>query len=227
MKHILIIEDDKAIAELERDYLEASGFKTTICLDGSLGEQIALKESFDLIILDIMLPGVDGFTICEHIRQCKHVPILFVSAKREDIDKIQGLGLGANDYIVKPFHPKELVARVQAHIANYERLTGVQKSDELVIANLTIHLASHEVYVDNTLVILPNKEYELLLFLAQNANIIFTKEQLFETIWGMDAIGELNTVTVHINRIRDKIEKNKLHTKFIETIWGSGYKLKK
>lgn len=227
MKHILIIEDDKAIAELERDYLEANGFKTTLCFDGVIGEQVALKDTFDLIILDIMLPGIHGFTICEHIRQCKHVPILFVSAKREDIDKIQGLGLGANDYIVKPFQPRELVARVHAHIANYERLTGVHKIDELVIANLTIHLASHEVYIDNTLVILPNKEYELLLFLAQNANIIFTKEQLFETIWGLDAIGELNTVTVHINRIRDKIEKNKLHTKFIETIWGSGYKFKK
>lgn len=227
MKRILIIEDDLAIAELEHDYLVANHFEVETQHDGLAGERCALTASFDLILLDVMLPQKDGFSICRSIREHKNTPILFVTARQDDIDKILGLGIGANDYIVKPFQPQELIARVKAHIANYERLTNPQQLNLINIANLRIELSSHTVYIDDELIFLPNKEYELLVFLAQHANTVFTKEQLFENIWGMDAIGEISTVTVHINRIRDKIEKNKFHTKFIDTVWGSGYRFRK
>lgn len=228
MKRILIIEDDIAIAELERDYLEANEFQTKICQDGLQGLNSALKEDFDLILLDIMLPNFDGFEICRTIRKEKNTPIMFVSAKREDIDKIRGLGIGANDYIVKPFQPSELIARIKAHIANYERLTKqIKKNNEILLDGLRIDLDAHEVYVDDEFIIMPNKEFELLAFLALHPNIVFKKDQLFERIWGLDAIGEISTVTVHINRIRDKIDKNKVGIKYIDTVWGSGYRFHK
>lgn len=228
MKRILIIEDDIAIAELERDYLEANDFQSILCQDGFQGLNCAMKEDFDLILLDIMLPGFDGFEICRTIRKEKNTPIMFVSAKREDIDKIRGLGIGANDYIVKPFQPNELIARIKAHIANYERLSNqVEKNNAICYDGLRIDLDAHEVYVDDDLIIMPNKEFELLAFLAQHPNIVFKKEQLFEKIWGLDAIGEISTVTVHINRIRDKIENNKQGIHYIDTVWGSGYRFHK
>lgn len=228
-KKILVIEDDQSIAELERDYLEANEFEVDILDDGKAGLHAALAHDYALILLDIMLPQEDGFQVCRSVRQQKNTPIILVSAKREDIDKIRGLGLGANDYIVKPFNPSEMVARVKSQIANYERLTqGVQKQQASIqFQNLYINLESHEVYVNDELVFLPNKEYELLVFLAQHVNIVFRKEQLFEKIWGLDAIGEINTVTVHINRIRDKIEQDSGNPQFIETVWGSGYRFKK
>lgn len=228
-KKILVIEDDQSIAELERDYLEANEFEVDILNDGKAGLHAALAHDYALILLDIMLPQEDGFQVCRSVRQQKNTPIILVSAKREDIDKIRGLGLGANDYIVKPFNPSEMVARVKSQIANYERLTqGVQKQQASIqFQNLYINLESHEVYVNDELVFLPNKEYELLVFLAQHVNIVFRKEQLFEKIWGLDAIGEINTVTVHINRIRDKIEQDSANPHFIETVWGSGYRFKK
>lgn len=228
-KKILVIEDDQSIAELERDYLEANEFEVDIFDDGKAGLHAALAHDYALILLDIMLPQEDGFQVCRSVRQQKNTPIILVSAKREDIDKIRGLGLGANDYIVKPFNPSEMVARVKSQIANYERLTqGVLKQQASIqFQNLYINLESHEVYVNDELVFLPNKEYELLVFLAQHVNIVFRKEQLFEKIWGLDAIGEINTVTVHINRIRDKIEQDSGNPQFIETVWGSGYRFKK
>lgn len=229
MKRILIVEDDKAIAELERDYLEANDYDVDICEDGESGLQKALQEDYALVLLDVMLPKEDGFQVCKKLRSQKNIPIILVSAKREDIDKIRGLGLGANDYIVKPFNPSELIARIKSHIANYERLTHKQEKEEniLHIDNLHINIDSHEVFLDDTLIVLPNKEFELLVFLAKHPNIVFSKDQLFEKIWGLDAIGEISTVTVHVNRVRDKIEKDSANPKFIETVWGSGYRFRK
>lgn len=229
MKRILIVEDDKAIAELERDYLEANDYKVDICEDGESGLQKALNEDYALVLLDVMLPKEDGFQVCKKLRNEKNIPIILVSAKREDIDKVRGLGLGANDYIVKPFNPSELIARVKSQIANYERLTSKPKEEENVlhIDNLRINIDSHEVFLDNNLIVLPNKEFELLVFLAKHPNIVFSKDQLFEKIWGLDAIGEISTVTVHVNRVREKIEKDTANPKFIETVWGSGYRFRK
>lgn len=229
MKKILIIEDDQSIAELERDYLEANDFLVDICEDGVSGFHKAIEEDYALVLLDIMLPKEDGFQVCKKLRAEKNIPIILVSAKREDIDKIRGLGIGANDYIVKPFNPSELIARVKSQISNYERLTqSAQKhASTIQCDNMQIDLDSHEVFIDNDLVTLPNKEFELLVFLAQHPNIVFSKDQLFEKIWGLDAVGEISTVTVHINRIREKIEKDTANPKFIETVWGSGYRFKK
>lgn len=229
MKKILIVEDDRAIAELERDYLEANDYHVEICEDGKSGLQRALEEDFSLVLLDVMLPKEDGFQVCRQLRAAKNMPILLVSAKREDSDKIRGLGLGANDYIVKPFNPSELMARIKSQIANYERLTAVtkQKTNSITCDNLYIDLNAHEVFLDGQPIVLPNKEFELLAFLAKHPNNVFSKEQLFETIWGLDAVGEISTVTVHINRIREKLEKDNNNPKFIETVWGSGYRFRK
>lgn len=225
MKNILIIEDDRGIAELERDYLEANGFSVTISTDGTEGQELALSQDVDLILLDIMLPGQDGFHICRCIREQKNIPILLVSARQEDIDKIRGLGLGADDYIVKPFSPNEMVARVKAHLARYERLTSRElRHDVLRCGELEIDEASHRVFLGNTEIPLPNKEFELLLFLAKNPGIVFSKETLFERVWGADAIGETATVSVHINRIREKIEVSSAKPRYIETVWGAGYR---
>lgn len=229
MQKILIIEDDNAIAELERDYLEANGFSCDICDDGMKGSLAALEKDYALVLLDIMLPKEDGFQVCRNIRVEKNIPIILVSAKREEIDKIRGLGIGANDYMVKPFSPNELVARVKSQIANYERLTHeTSRTSNLIQCDaLRIDADSHEVFLHDEIIPLPNKEYELLVFLAQNPNIVFSKDQLFEKIWGLDAIGEISTVTVHVNRIREKIEKDKANSHYIETVWGSGYRFKK
>ena len=225
MKRVLIIEDDEKITEIERDYLEANDFEIELASNGNEGLQKAISTDYDLILLDIMLPGIDGFNICRQIRKVKETPILLVSAKREEIDKIRGLGLGADDYIVKPFSPNELVARVKSHIARYERLT-VNKShnNTLNFGELEINLDAHRVFVNGNEVILANREFELLTFLAQNPNILFSREKLFERIWGLDALGDSATVTVHINRIREKIEQNPNRPRYIETIWGSGYR---
>lgn len=226
MKRALIIEDDQGIAELERDYLEANGFSVQICGDGVQGVNTALTEPVDIIILDIMLPGEDGFQVCRHIRQEKDIPILMVSARQEDIDKIRGLGLGADDYIVKPFSPNELVARVKAHLARYEQLTAREDQPHAVLrfGDLVIDEGAHRVFVRDTEVVLPNKEFELLLFLAKNPGIVFRKETLFDRVWGEAAIGETATVSVHINRIREKIEEDTSRPQYIETVWGAGYR---
>lgn len=228
MKKILIIEDDESIAELERDYLEANGFGTEICTNGRTGYERAMAEDFDLILLDVMLPGMDGFNICRSIREEKETPLIMVTAKKEDIDKIRALGLGADDYMVKPFSPGELVARVNAHISRYERLTTLDrnggKSSPIVIGNLKIMPKEWRVYVNDKPVKFTTREFELLLFLASNPNIVFSKETLFDRIWGMDAIGDTSTVTVHINRIREKIEEDSTRPRFIETVWGAGYR---
>lgn len=223
MKKILIIEDDASIAELERDYLMANGFEVTITEDGREGLRKALEEEFALIVLDVMLPGVDGFKICAEIRVHKNTPVLMVSARRDDVDKVKGLGLGADDYMVKPFSPSELVARVRAHISRYERLTNKAEGSVLSVRGLSIDILARRVYVEGEEVVLKNKEFELLLFFVENPNIVFSKETLFDRIWGMDSLGDTATVTVHVNRIRDKIERT---DKYIETVWGSGYRFR-
>lgn len=225
MKRVLIIEDDQGIAELERDYLEANGFTATLCGNGLEGEKLALAEPVDIIVLDIMLPGEDGFQVCRNIRQHKNIPILLVSARQEDIDKIRGLGLGADDYIVKPFSPNELVARVKAHLSRYEQLTAKETATQILrFGDLAIDEASHRVFVHDQEVLLPNKEFELLLFLAKNPGIVFSKDTLFDRVWGADAFGETATVAVHVNRIREKIEDDTSRPRYIETVWGAGYR---
>lgn len=223
---VLIIEDDLAIAEIEKDYLELRGFDVTIESDGLSGLSKAVSDKFDIILLDLMLPKIDGFTICKKLRECIDIPILMVTARKEDIDKIRGLGLGADDYIVKPFSPSELVARVEANLSTYKRLKGKNTDikPEIVVGNLKINQKSHRVYVKGKEVSLKNKEYELLLFLVTNADMVFSKEALYEKIWGFDAVGDIATVAVHINRLREKIEDDPSDPKYIETVWSVGYR---
>ena len=229
MSKILIIEDEVAIAELEKDYLELSGFEVEVENSGDVGLIRSLKEEFDLIILDLMLPGVDGFEICRKIRETKNTPIIIVSAKKDDIDKIRGLGLGADDYMTKPFSPSELVARVKAHMARYERLVGSNQklqNDIVEIRGIRIDKTARRVYVDGIEKTFTTKEFDLLTFLAQNPNHVYTKEELFREIWDMDSIGDIATVTVHIKKIREKIEVDTAKPQYIETIWGVGYRFK-
>lgn len=229
MKKILVVEDDILIAELERDYLEANDYEVELASDGYSGMRMSKENVYDLILLDVMLPGISGFDICRELRKEKHIPIIMVTAKKTDIDKIRGLGLGADDYIVKPFSPTELIARVKAHIQIHERLLSEaspasQREECIQIHDLKILPLSHKVFVGDKEAIMTNKEFELLLFLAANPNIVFSKDKLFDRIWGMEAIGDTATVTVHVNRIRDKIEKDMSNPKYIETVWGAGYR---
>ena len=227
MSKILIIEDEEAIADLEKDYLELSGFTVDVEHSGDVGLSRALSENFDMFILDLMLPGVDGFEICRQIRENKNTPILMVSAKKDDIDKIRGLGLGADDYITKPFSPSELVARVKAHLSRYDRLIGsAQENDIVEIRGIKIDKTARRVWINGEEKQFTTKEFDLLTFLAQNPNHVFTKEQLFSEIWDMESIGDIATVTVHIKKIREKIEVNTAKPQYIETIWGVGYRFK-
>ena len=228
MSKILIIEDEEAIADLEKDYLELSGFEVEIENRGDVGLKRALETDYDLFILDLMLPGIDGFEICKRIREEKDVPILMVSAKKDDIDKIRGLGLGADDYLTKPFSPSELVARVKAHMARYNRLVGThtKENDIVEIRGIRIDKTARRVFVNGVEKTFTTKEFDLLTFLAENPNHVFTKEELFREIWDMDSIGDIATVTVHIKKIREKIETDTSKPQYIETIWGVGYRFK-
>ncbi len=228
MRKILIVEDEESIAELEKDYLELSGFEVDIEHSGDTGLKKALNVDYDLLILDLMLPEVDGFEICKRVREKKDIPVLMVSAKKEDIDKIRGLGMGADDYITKPFSPSELVARVKAHLARYERLVGnAAKANEIIeIRGLKIDKTARRVYVNGEEKAFTTKEFDLLTFLAQHPNHVYKKEELFNEIWGMESLGDIATVTVHIKKIREKIELNTSKPQYIETIWGVGYRFK-
>lgn len=228
MSKILIVEDEELIAELEKDYLEMSDYEVLIANDGLKGLEIALNEDIDLLILDLMLPGMDGYEICKQVREEKNIPILMVSAKKDDIDKIRGLGLGADDYMTKPFSPSELVARVKAHLSRYERLVGsTQKSNDIVeIRGIKIDKTAHRVFINGEEKLFTTKEFDLLTFLAENPNHVFTKDELFREIWDMDSIGDIATVTVHIKKIREKIEFDTSNPQYIETIWGVGYRFK-
>jgi len=228
MGKILIVEDEVAIAELEKDYLELSGFEVEVENSGDVGLLRALREEFDLIILDLMLPGVDGFEICRKIRETKNTPIIIVSAKKDDIDKIRGLGMGADDYMTKPFSPSEMVARVKAHLARYERLisSGMPNNDVIEIRGIKIDKTARRVWINGEETNFTSKEFDLLTFLAQNPNHVYTKEELFQEIWDMESIGDIATVTVHIKKIREKIEYDTSKPQYIETIWGVGYRFK-
>ena len=228
MSRVLIIEDEESIADLEKDYLELSGFEVTVENRGDTGLKAALEEDFDIIILDLMLPGTDGFEVCRRVREQKNVPILMVSAKKDDIDKIRGLGLGADDYMTKPFSPSELVARVKAHLARYDRLVGSsnKNNDVIEIRGIRIDKTARRVIVDGEEKAFTGKEFDLLTFLAEHPNHVYTKEELFREIWDMDSIGDIATVTVHIKKIREKIEFDSAKPQYIETIWGVGYRFK-
>ena len=228
MKRILIIEDDETIAAIERDYLVLSEFEVDIASTGNEGIAKGRSGRYDLILLDLMLPGIDGFTVCRTLRETLDIPILMVTARQEDIDKIKGLGIGADDYITKPFSPNVLVARLKANLAQYAGLknTGGPNGAQIQMGNILIQEAFRRVFVDGAEVELKNKEYELLLFLMSNADIVFSKETLYERIWGYDALGDNATVAVHINRLREKIEKNPAQPRYIQTVWGVGYRFK-
>lgn len=231
MHRILIVEDDRLIAELERDYLEAAGCETEIVLDGVSGLKFCREKEYDLVILDVMLPGISGFEICREIRKSKDLPVILVTAKKEDVDKIRGLGLGADDYVVKPFSPAELTARVKAHITIHERLLKngqkqARTAGLIEARGLRIDPQARRVSVYGREISLTNKEFELLLFLAENPDIVFSRETLFDRVWGMDAAGDTATVSVHVNRLREKIEKDTGSPQFIETVWGVGYRFR-
>lgn len=229
MDKVLIVEDDELIAELERDYLEAGGFDVELIYDGNEGLDRALAGGWDAMVLDVMLPGKNGFEVCREVRKSFNLPVIMVTAKKEDVDKIRGLGLGADDYLVKPFSPAELVARVKSHIQIHERLLEQreqQKDRGITVKNLTILPKARRVYLNDEEMNLANKEFELLLFLAENPNIVFSKDMLFDRIWGMDSVGNTATVTVHINRLREKLEKDQASSQFIETVWGAGYRFR-
>ena len=233
MIKILIVEDDENIALLESDYLESNGYTTKIIGDGNEVIPELKKESYDLILLDVMLPGCSGYDICRRIRDEIDIPILMVTARTESVDVIRGLGLGADDYITKPFDPSQLVARVRSHLKQYERLTKKGEQEEkkreqperISVENLVIEPKTWKVWKNGTELKLPNREFELLRFLAENPNIVFSKEELFEKIWGYDYVSDAATVSVHINRLREKIEDDARNPKIIETIWGAGYRL--
>ena len=228
MSRILIIEDEESIAELEKDYLELSGFDVETEERGDTGLKRALTGNFDLIVLDLMLPGMDGFEICRKIREEKNIPILMVSAKKDDINKIRGLGLGADDYMTKPFSPSEMVARVKAHLARYERLinSNVRENETIEIRGIRIDKTARRVWINGEEKNFTTKEFDLLTFLAQNPNHVYTKEELFREIWEMESVGDIATVTVHIKKIREKIEFDTAKPQYIETIWGVGYRFK-
>ena len=228
MAKILIIEDDADIAAIEKDYLELSGFQVSVCSDGVSGLTAALEQSFDLLLLDLMLPGMDGFTICRRVREVKDIPILMVTALGKDVDKIRGLGYGADDYIEKPFSPSVLVARVKAHLAQYQRLKpSPAESMVLTVGPLTADFASRRVAKNGEEVPLKNKEYELLVFLMRHPGQVFSREDLYEMIWGLESLGDNITVAVHINRLREKMEDDPAHPQLLQTVWGVGYRLQK
>ena len=229
MEKILIVEDDRLIAELERDYLEAAGFEAQIMTEGSGVLEELRKEEYGALILDVMLPGKSGFDICREARKEWNIPILMVTAKKEDIDKIRGLGLGADDYMIKPFSPAELVARVKSHIQIHSMLLEQKRKEAdkgMEIGPLKILPRERRVFVADEEKFLSNKEFDLLLFLAENPNIVFSKDTLFERIWGLDAVGNTATVTVHINRLREKLESGPVPVSYIQTVWGAGYRFK-
>ena len=228
MSKVLIVEDEEAIAEIEKDYLKLSGFEVTVKSDGESGLESAMGEDYDICILDVMLPGVDGFEICRQVREKKNIPIIMVSAKKEDIDKIRGLGVGADDYMTKPFSPSELVARVKAHLARYERLVSSSKenNDVIEIRGIKIDKTARRVFVNGEEKVFTTKEFDLLTFLAEHPNHVYTKDELFKEIWDMDSIGDIATVTVHIKKIREKIEYDTSKPQYIETIWGVVYRFK-
>ena len=226
MANILIIEDDADIAAIERDYLSLAGYDVAIEPDGTRGLQAALTGSFDLLLLDLMLPGTDGFTICRPVREQKKLPILMVSARTGDADKIRGLGFGADDSIEKPFSPSVLVARLKVHLAQVERLQLSKQAENAITAGpLTAKLDARQIFKNGAELPLKNREYELLLFLMRHPGQVFSREDLCELIWGLESMGDNITVAVHVGRIREKLEDDPQNLKLLQTVWGVGYRL--
>ena len=226
-KKILVIEDDAAIAAIEKDYLEIENFEVELAADGTAGLAQGLSGEFDLILLDLMLPKMDGFAVCRKLREKLNIPILMVTARGEDIDKIRGLGLGADDYVEKPFSPNVLIARVKANLSQYERVSGTGKApSEITLGCIRLNTGTHRVFVEGREVELKNKEYELLLFMMLNVDLVFDRETLYEKVWGLEAMGDNATVAVHINRLREKLEKDPANPRYIETVWGAGYRFR-
>lgn len=227
MDRILIVEDDELIAELEQDYLLAEGLESDIVANGAEAVQRFRKKEYSAVLLDLMLPGKSGFDICREIRSQSDIPILLVTAKREDIDKIKGLGLGADDYVVKPFSPVELTARVKAHMQIHRTLKTGNQEEVISVGQLRIYPGSYRAYKGEQALELTGREFQLLLFLAQNPNIVFSRERIFDSVWGMEAVGDMSTVTVHVNKLRDKIEEDPSKPQYIQTVWGVGYRFKR
>lgn len=227
MDRILIVEDDELIAELEQDYLLAEGLESDIVANGTEAVQRFRKKEYSAVLLDLMLPGKSGFDICREIRSQSDIPILLVTAKREDIDKIKGLGLGADDYVVKPFSPVELTARVKAHMQIHRTLKTGNQEEVISVGQLRIYPGSYRAYKGEQALELTGREFQLLLFLAQNPNIVFSRERIFDSVWGMEAVGDMSTVTVHVNKLRDKIEEDPSKPQYIQTVWGVGYRFKR
>lgn len=227
MDRILIVGDDELIAELEQDYLLAEGLESDIVANGAEAVQRFRKKEYSAVLLDLMLPGKSGFDICREIRSQSDIPILLVTAKREDIDKIKGLGLGADDYVVKPFSPVELTARVKAHMQIHRTLKTGNQEEVISVGQLRIYPGSYRAYKGEQALELTGREFQLLLFLAQNPNIVFSRERIFDSVWGMEAVGDMSTVTVHVNKLRDKIEEDPSKPQYIQTVWGVGYRFKR
>lgn len=229
-KKILIIEDDVSISEIQRDYLNMSGYEVECAYDGEEGLEFIKTGNFDLVVLDIMLPKMDGFEILKQITEIKDIPVIVLSAKDEEIHKIKALNLGADDYMTKPFSMGEFVARVNGHLKIYDRLKNaapfIPKNKIITIRNLKIDESDRRVFINDKEIVFTQKEFELLLFLAKNPNRVFSKDQLFERIWGYDALSDTTTVTVHMSKIREKIELNPQKPEYIETVWGIGYRFK-
>ena len=223
---ILIVEDDRVIADLEKEYLTVNGYDVDVCYDGDSGIKKALENDYSLVILDVMLPGKNGFEICSELRQVKDIPILFVTAKQEDDDIVSGFDIGGDDYITKPFKFKEFVARVNSHVNRYKKLTKSDSSEEIMVGSIRLCNTSRQAFVGDTEIQMTNKEFDLLWFLATNPNKVFTKEELLKKIWGYASVGDTSTVTVHVNRIREKLDTHSKDSRFIETIWGVGYRFR-
>lgn len=232
MAHVLIIEDDSMIAAIERDFLEANGFEVSVAMTGKEGMKIFDGGAIEAVLLDVGLPDTDGFLLCRKLRDISNVPILFITARGSDDDKIKGLGLGADDYIVKPFNPSEMMARLKAHLEIHQRLLGVRLQDvddnkpDIQVGDLRIFIKRHQVFRGKREINLTGKEFNLLLFMARHPNHIISKKYLFEMIWHLDALGELATVTVHVNRLRDKLNEVEPEFTAIETVWGNGYRFR-
>lgn len=220
---ILLIEDDPSIAQIMIDYLENESFQMTWCKDGQSGYDAFLKDTYELIIVDLMLPKLDGFLLCKQIREQSDVPVIVVSAKASDYDKVYSLEIGADDYVTKPFSPLELVARVKAQIRRYQKKVFPKVSDCMVFQDVEIDRRGRRVMVGDELIGMTAKEYELFVYLAENPGHVFTKEDLYTKVWNGDSF-DSRTVTVHIKNVRHKLKDGKKHPKYIETVWGVGYK---
>jgi len=225
MRRILVLEDDHAIADLERDYLEAAGYSVTWEADGQKGLEALLSGNFELALIDLMLPGLSGFEVCRRVRETKDLPLLVVSALSSDLDKVKALGLGADDFVTKPFSPAELTARVQAHLARYDRLTRAEEpAESWSVRGLEMNRASRQVWRDGREIILTPREFDVLELFMTHPGRVFSKEEVFALVW-KEQYGDTTTVTVHVRKLREKLGDETSAPLYIKTVWGLGYRL--